>query len=101
MSPQHVLCKINELASCLLISDVKPPWVTLSSVSVLLAQNCYFLFLLTTGVLLQSLSHAQQPPKVQHLAEEHNKVQVTICTKRGVSHLHLIFLSSLYNELTC
>lgn len=58
--------------------------------------------MLSTGVsTLQLLSHPQQPPRLHHLAEEHKKVQVTICTKSGVSHLHLIFLTSLYNELTC
>lgn len=56
--------------------------------------------MLSTGVsTLQLLSHPQQPPRLHHLAEEHKKVQVTICTKRGVSHLHLIFLTSLYNDM--
>lgn len=37
---------------------------------------------LNVGVsTLQSLSHQQQSTKLHDLVEEHNKVQVTVCTK--------------------
>ncbi|POI32970.1 hypothetical protein CIB84_003278 [Bambusicola thoracicus] len=80
-----LLFKEVSLASSPLKRGVKNPLISQgNSVSLILAQSltCNVLLSLSIGVsTLQSLSHQQQSTKLHDLVEEHNKVQVTVCTK--------------------